>query len=187
MSTTINPLTETSTWSIDPAHSSVHFKVRHMMISYVRGEFRVVRGGLKLSADDITQSSVEAEIDASSIETRDQQRDAHLRSGDFLDTERYPVITFRSTKLHELPGEALRVEGELTIHGVTRDVSLHVDNVSPETKDPWGNLRLAASASTIIRRKDFGLNWNTVLETGGVLVGDDIAIEFDLEFVKSQQ
>jgi polyisoprenoid-binding protein YceI len=156
-----------------------------MMISYVRGEFRVVRGALKLTTEDITQASVEAEIEAASIETRDQQRDAHLRSADFLDAERYPVITFRSTKIHELLGEALRVEGDLTIHGVTRDVTLRVDNVSPETKDPWGNLRLAASASTVIRRKDFGLNWNTVLETGGVLVGDDIAIEFDLEFVKS--
>ena len=187
MSTTINPLIETSTWSIDPAHSSVHFKVRHMMISYVRGEFQVVRGALNLNSDDIIQSSVEAEIEAASIETRDQQRDAHLRSADFLDAEQYPVITFRSTKIHEMGGEALRVDGDLTIHGVTRDVTLHVDSVSPETKDPWGNLRLAASAGTVIRRKDFGLNWNTVLETGGVLVGDDIAIEFDLEFVKSPQ
>jgi polyisoprenoid-binding protein YceI len=156
-----------------------------MMISYVRGEFRVVRGALKLDTHDITQASVEAEIEVSSIETRDQQRDAHLRSGDFLDAERYPVISFRSTKIQKMLGKALRVDGELVIHGVTRDVSLHVDSVSPVTKDPWGNFRLAASASTVIRRKDFGLNWNTVLETGGVLVGDDIAIEFDFEFVKS--
>ena len=166
MPTTVSPLTATSTWSSDPAHSSVDFKVRHMMISYVRGEFRVVRGALKLTIEDITQASVGA---------------------DFLDAERYPVITFRSAKIHELLGEALRVDGDLTIHGVTRNVTLHVDNVSPETKDPWGNFRLGASASTVIRRKDFGLNWNSVLETGGVLVGDDIAIEFDLEFVKSQQ
>jgi polyisoprenoid-binding protein YceI len=158
-----------------------------MMISNVRGEFRVVRGALKLITHDITQASVEAEIEASSIETRDPQRDAHLRSADFLDVERYPVISFRSTKIHKMQAEAHRVDGELTIHGVTREVSLHVDSVSPVTKDPWGNLRLAASASTVIRRKDFGLNWNTVLETGGVLVGDDIAIEFDLEFVKSQE
>jgi polyisoprenoid-binding protein YceI len=186
MSTTVNPITALSTWSIDPTHSSVHFKVRHMMISNVRGEFRTVRGGLKLDDADITQSEIDIEIDSSSIHTREEQRDAHLRSQDFLDTERHPLLTFRSTKVQKARGDTLRVQGDLTIHGVTRNVELDVDSVSPATKDPWGNVRMAASASTVISRKDFGLTWNAALETGGVLVGDEVSIDLDVEFVKSQ-
>jgi len=186
MSTTVNPITALSTWSIDPTHSSVHFKVRHMMISNVRGEFRTVRGGLKLDDADITQSEIDIEIDSSSIHTREEQRDAHLRSQDFLDTERHPLLTFRSTKVQKARGDTLRVQGDLTIHGVTRNVELDVDSVSPTTKDPWGNVRMAASASTVISRKDFGLTWNAALETGGVLVGDEVSIDLDVEFVKSQ-
>ena len=146
MSTTVNPLTAISTWSIDPAHSSVHFKVRHMMISNVRGEFRTVRGDLKLNDADITQSEIDIEVDTSSIHTRDEKRDAHLRSPDFLDTERHPLLTFRSTKVEKAGVDALRVQGDLTIHGVTRSVELDVDSTSPATKDPWGNVRMAASA-----------------------------------------
>ena len=186
MSTTVNPLIETSVWSIDPSHSSAHFKVRHMMISNVRGEFRGMQGTLTQSAADITLSSVEIEIDAASIETRDRQRDAHLRSSDFLDTGRYPAISFRSTRVVKLKGDALRVEGDLTVRGVTRNVHLDVDSVSAETKDPWGNVRVAASARTVINRKDFGLTWNAALEAGGVLVGDDVTIDLDVEFVKLQ-
>src|SRR5215472_3760531 len=145
MASTFIPDTQTSTWSIDPAHASAHFKVRHMMIANVRGEFRTIRGTLTLNPDDVTQSSVTIEIEASSIETREPQRDAHLRSPDFLDTDRYPLITFRSTKIHQ-KGDELRIDGDLTIHGVTQKVSLDVDSVSPEMKDPWGNLRMAASA-----------------------------------------
>jgi polyisoprenoid-binding protein YceI len=156
-----------------------------MMIANVRGEFRVIRGTLTLNSDDITQSSVMIEIEASSIETRDQQRNAHLRSADFFDVERFPLITFRSTKILDMKDDSFRVEGDLTIHGVTRNVTLDVESVSPATKDPWGNHRIAASASTKIRRKDFGLTWNTALETGGVLVGDDVSIDIDVEFVSS--
>jgi polyisoprenoid-binding protein YceI len=156
-----------------------------MMISNVRGEFRVMRGTLTQSPADITLSSVEVEIEASSIETRDQQRNAHLQSNDFFDTERFPLITFRSTRVVKMADGALRVEGDLTIRGVTRKVELDVESVSPATKDPWGNLRLAASANIVIRRKDFGLTWNTVLETGGVLVGDDVTIDLDVQFVQS--
>lgn len=187
MSTAANPLTAISTWSIDPAHSSVHFKVRHMMISNVRAEFRTVRGDLKQNDADITQSEVDIEIDASSIHTRDEQRDAHLRSPDFLETERHPLLIFRSTKVEKTGVDALRVEGDLTIHGVTRNVELDVDSISPATKDPWGNVRMAASASTVIRRKDFGLTWNTALETGGVLVGNEVSIDLDVQFVKSHE
>jgi polyisoprenoid-binding protein YceI len=185
MSTAVNPLTAVSTWSIDPAHSSVQFKVRHMMISNVRGEFRTVRGDLKLNEADVTQSKIDIEIDTSSIHTRDEQRDAHLRSQDFLDTERHPLLTFRSTKVEEAGVDALRVQGDLTVHGVTRNVELDVDNISPATKDPWGNVRIAASASTVISRKEFGLMWNAALEAGGVLVGDEITIDLDVQFVKS--
>jgi polyisoprenoid-binding protein YceI len=186
MSTAVNPPTVVSTWSIDPAHSSVQFKVRHMMISNVRGEFRTLRGDLKLNDADITQSEIDIEIDTSSIQTRDEQRDAHLRSQDFLDTERHPLLTFQSTKVQKAGADALRVQGALTIHGVIRNVELDVDNISPATKDPWGNVRIAASASTVISRKDFGLTWNAALEAGGVLVGDEITIDIDVQFVKSQ-
>jgi polyisoprenoid-binding protein YceI len=186
MSTTVSPLTSISTWSIDPAHSSVHFKVRHMMISNVRGEFRTVRGDLTLNDADITQSKVDIEIDTSSIHTRDEQRDGHLRSPDFLDTERHPLLTFRSTKVEKAGVDALRVHGDLTIHGVTRNVELDADSISPATKDPWGNVRMAASASTVISRKEFGLTWNAALETGGVLVGDEVTIDLDVQFLKSQ-
>jgi len=151
----------------------------------VRGEFRTVRGHLKLNDADITQSEIEIEIDTVSIHTRDEQRDAHLRSPDFLDTERHPLLTFRSTKVERARADT-RVQGDLTIHGVTRNVELDVDSTSPARKDLWGNVRLAASASTVISRKDFGLTWNAALETGGVLVGDEVTIDLDVQFVKSQ-
>jgi len=184
MSIAVNPLTAISTWSIDPAHSSVHFKVRHMMISNVRGEFRTVRGDLKRNEADIAQSEIDIEIDTSSIHTRDEKRDAHLRSPDFLDTESHPLLTFRSTKVENAGVDALRVQGDLTIHGVTRTIELDVDSISPATKDPWGNVRMAASASTVISRKDFGLTWNAALETGGVLIGDEVHITIDTELVR---
>jgi polyisoprenoid-binding protein YceI len=186
MSTAVNPLTAISTWSIDAAHSSVHFKVRHMMIANVRGEFCTVRGDLNLNEADITQSRIDIEIDTSSIHTRDEQRDTHLRSPDFLDTERHPLLTFRSTKVEKAGADALSVRGDLSIHGITRNVELDVDSISPATNDPWGNIRMAASASTLISRKDFGLTWNAALETGGVLVGDEVTIDLDVQFVKSQ-
>jgi polyisoprenoid-binding protein YceI len=156
-----------------------------MMIANVRGEFHVVRGGLSIPADDITSASIVAEIDTASIATRDPQRDAHLKSADFLDVENFPLITFRSSRI-ESDGGTLVIEGELTIHGVTRNVMLEVDSIPVPTQDPWGNLRLAGAATTKIHRKDFGLTWNAALETGGVLVGDEVAIELDLEFVKQK-
>jgi polyisoprenoid-binding protein YceI len=168
---------------MDPAHSSAHFKVRHM-ISNVRGEFRVMRGTLTLDPDNIRQSNVAVEIEASSIETRDQQRDADLRSANFFHAERYPLISFQSTKIVRKASDALRIQGDLTIHGITRGVALHLDSVSQATKDPSGNLRLAVSASTSIRRKDFGLTWNVALETGEVLLGDDVTIDLEVQFVK---
>jgi polyisoprenoid-binding protein YceI len=158
-----------------------------MMISHVRGGFHAVRATLTLNSGDVAQSAVVAEIEAASIETGDQQRDADLRGTNFLDVERFPAIFFRSTKIVEHAAGTFRVEGDLTIHGVTRNAGLDVEGVSSPVKDPWGNLRMAASARTVIHRKDFGLTWNAALETGGVLVGDDVAIEIELEFVRSRE
>ena len=186
MSPAVSPLTDVSIWSLDPAHSRVHFKVRHMMLANVRGEFREVRADLHLDETDITRSTVSVDIDASSIETRNTQRDDHLRSADFLDAARYPTLFFRSTKFQRVPNGGIQVAGELTIRGITLVVNLDVDTASPAIKDPWGNFRMAVAASTSINRKDFGLTWNSALETGGVLVGEEVSIELDLEFLRDQ-
>ena len=174
---------QTTTWNIDPAHSAAEFKVRHMMISNVKGHFSKVSGELSLDESNVANSSVQASIEAASIETRDDQRDAHLKSADFFDVEKYPLISFKSDKIRQ-NGE-LSVEGDLTIHGVTRRVTFDIEGPTPPTKDPWGNTRIAISGSTKINRKDFGLTWNAALETGGILVGDEVTINLDVEFVKA--
>ena len=175
--------TQTTTWNIDPAHTVAEFKVRHMMISNVKGHFSKVSGELSLDESNVANSSVQASIEADSIETRDDQRDAHLKSADFFDVEKYPLISFKSDKIKQ-NGE-LSVEGDLTIHGVTRRVTFDIEGPTPPTKDPWGNTRIAISGSTKINRKDFGLTWNAALETGGILVGDEVTINLDIEFVKA--
>jgi len=167
-------------YQIDPVHTSAHFSVRHLMISNVRGEFTKVSGKILWDAEDPSSLSIEADIDAASINTREPQRDAHLKSPDFLDVEKYPTIHFESTQVHSDKGD-LKVGGNLTIHGVTRDVVLELEGPTPETKDPWGNVKVGASATTKINRKDFGLTWNAALETGGVMVGDEIKISIDVE------
>jgi polyisoprenoid-binding protein YceI len=174
---------QTTTWNIDPAHSAAEFNVRHMMIANVKGHFSKVSGELSLDESNISNSSVQASIEAASIETRDDQRDAHLKSADFFDVEKYPLISFKSDKIKQ-NGE-LSVEGDLTIRGVTRRVTFDIEGPTPPTKDPWGNTRIAISGSTKINRKDFGLTWNAALETGGVLVGDEVTINLDVEFVKA--
>lgn len=172
------------TYQLDPAHSSAHFVVRHMMISNVRGTFTKLEGTVEYDPEKPTETKIDAAIDAASISTREPQRDAHLRSADFLDVEKYPTITFRSKRVEpEGEGEG-KVTGDLTIHGVTREVTLNVEGPTPETKDPWGNLRRGAAATTKIKRSDFGLTWNAALETGGFLVGDEIKIEIEVELVK---
>jgi len=173
----------TCTYTLDPAHSSAHFSVRHMMISNVRGEFTKVTGTVIFNPENLAASSVEAAIDASSIHTRDDQRDTHLKSADFLDAEHYPEIRFKSTRI-EQSGNGYIVHGNLTIRGVTREVSLKVEDVTAEGKDPWGNYRAGATAATKIKRKDFGLEWNMVLETGGIMVGDEVSITIDAEMVR---
>jgi polyisoprenoid-binding protein YceI len=173
-----------TTYEIDPAHSSAQFSVRHMMITNVRGGFSSVKGTAVHDAENPSASTVEAVIDANTINTLDPQRDGHLKSADFLDTEKYPTITFKSTKMEYTgPGEG-KVTGDLTIHGVTRQVTLNVDGPSAEGKDPWGGTRVGASATTKIKRSDFGLTWNAALETGGIMVGDELKIEIEIEMIK---
>jgi polyisoprenoid-binding protein YceI len=185
MSTTAVPQTATSTWNIDPVHSVAEFKVKHMMISNVKGQFTGVKGALSLEEGDITKSNFEATIDTASINTRDAQRDAHLKSADFFDAEKFPFLSFRSTRITRSGEEELSVAGDLTIHGVTRKVVFTVEGPTPPARDPWGNTRLGLSATTKINRKDFGLTWNSTLETGGILVGDDVTITLDVQFVKA--
>ncbi|MDE3165318.1 MAG: YceI family protein [Acidobacteriota bacterium] len=174
-----------TTYNIDPAHSTADFKVRHLMIANVRGEFSKVAGTVQFDPETPANSKVEARIDVNSLQTREAQRDAHLKSADFFDVEKFPEMTFVSKNVVRTDDDEYKVTGDLTIHGVTREVVLAVEGPGPEVKDPWGNLKTGASAKTKINRKDFGLVWNVALETGGVLVGDDVQIQLDLELVRA--
>jgi len=185
MSTAIATQTQTTTWNIDAVHSSAEFKVRHMMITNVKGQFDALKGVLTLDEEDVTKSRIEATIDAASINTRDAQRDAHLKSADFFDVEKFPELKFSSTRVTRAGEAELAVEGNLTIHGVARKVVFAVEGPSLAGKDPWGNTRIGLSAATKINRKDFGLRWNAALETGGFLVGDEVTITLDVQAVKA--
>ena len=185
MTTLATPQTFTTTWNIDPAHAVAEFKVKHMMISNVKGQFGKVTGKLTLDESDLTKSKVVASIEAASIETRDAQRDAHLKSADFLHVEQFPTLSFASTRISLVRDGELVVEGDLTIRGVTRKVVFNVEGPTPPTKDPWGNTRVGVSATAKINRKDYGLTWNAALETGGILVGDEVTITLDVEFIKA--
>lgn len=172
-------------YRIDPAHSSAQFTVRHMMISNVRGAFSGVQGNVSYDPDDVQSTNMNVNIDASTVNTHDAQRDAHLKSAEFLDVSKFPTISFHSAKIEGVDGGELRITGDLTIHGVTRPVVLQVDPPSAEAKDPWGNLRMGASATTRIRRSDFGLEWNQALETGGILVGDELKLALDVSLIRT--
>jgi polyisoprenoid-binding protein YceI len=185
MSTPATSPTTATTWNIDPTHSSAEFKVKHMMISHVKGHFAKVTGTLTLDESTLANSRVEALIEAASVETRDAQRDAHLKSADFFDVEKFPTLSFKSTGISVVRDGELAVEGNLTVRGVTRKVVFSVEGPTPPAKDPWGNTRVGVSASTKISRKDFGLTYNAALETGGVLVGDEVTITLDVQFVKA--
>jgi polyisoprenoid-binding protein YceI len=187
MSTLAVPQTTTAatTWNIDPAHSVAEFKVKHMMISNVKGKFTTVKGSLTLDENDVTRSRVDASTDAASITTNEPQRDAHLKSADFFDVEKFPTLSFRSTRITRATEGELAVAGELTIHGVTRNVVFTAEGPTAPAKDPWGNTRIGLAATTKINRKDFGLTWNAALETGGILVGDEVTITLEVEFVKA--
>jgi len=179
------PQPTTTTWNIDPVHTTAEFKVRHMMITNVKGHFKPVNGVITIDETDISRSHVEASIHAASIDTREPDRDTHLRSAEFLDVEKFPTLTFASTRVTRTGQADLEVEGDLTIHGVTRKVTFLVEGPTAPGKDPWGNIRIGLSASTKINRKDFGLTWNAALETGGILVGDEVTITLDVEAVKA--
>ena len=175
-----------TTYEIDPAHSNVSFSVRHLMVTNVRGSFKSVKGTVVYDPEDPSASTVHAVIDAGSITTNDNERDTHLKSEDFLFVARYPTIEFNSTGVKASDHTGFEVTGDLTVRGVTKPVLLTVEDVSTETKDPWGNLRIGASAKAKIKRSDFGLTWNAPLETGGVLVGDEVKLDFELEFIRSR-
>lgn len=174
-------------WEIDPAHTLVEFSTKHMMITRVKGRFGEVSGRIEMNEDDFSSSSVDVELVADSIDTRSEQRDGHLRSADFLDVENNPVVRFRSTRVEGKPvrdGDRFRVIGDLTIRGVTREVTL--DAVfEGRGKDPWGGRRASFSAETKIDRREFGLVWNQALETGGVLVANDVRILIEAQAVKA--
>jgi polyisoprenoid-binding protein YceI len=174
-------------WTIDPAHTSVTFGVRHMMVSTVRGEFQKVSGSVTWDPDQPEATTIEVTIDAASISTREAQRDAHLKSADFLDVEKFPTIEFRSRGVGRGKNGQIELIGDLTIHGTTRVVALEVEGPTPQHKNPWGQIVFGASASTVIKRSDFGMTWNTVIEAGGFVVGDDVKIQLDVELQRSAQ
>jgi polyisoprenoid-binding protein YceI len=180
---TTAPTIEQATWSIDPAHTHVEFAVRHMMVATVKGRFAEVEGTIVLDETNPAESRVEARIPAASIDTKESNRDAHLRSADFLDAENHPYLTFRSTRVESDGRGRFTAHGDLTIRGVTRPVTLQGEYLGTNTS-PYG-LRVAGfSAATRINRSDFGLNWNAALETGGVLVADEVKIALEIEAVQ---
>ena len=181
----LSALAQTSTWNIDPAHSTAQFTVRHLAISNVTGNFTKVTGSVVLNEKDITQSQVSASIDVSSVDTRVEARNKDLKSPNFFDVEKYPTIEFKSKRIVSGGGK-LQVIGDLTIHGTTREVTLDVDGPTPELSDPWGNSRRGISATTTINRRDFNLTYNNLLKTGEAVVGDNVKIQIDAEMVKKK-
>ncbi len=173
-----------ATYQIDSDHTSAQFKVRHLMVSNVKGEFSRISGTIVIDDQDISRSKVDVKIDVAAINTGISKRDEHLRSADFFDLAKYPVMTFVGKKVKRSGDGQLKVTGDLTIRGITREVVLDVEGPTAEVKDPWGLVRRGASATTKINRKDFGLTWNKALEAGGVAVGDEVAITIEVEMVK---
>jgi polyisoprenoid-binding protein YceI len=172
-----------ATFAVDASHSHVGFAVRHMMVSNVRGEFTKLSGTVTYDAEKPEATRAEVKIDVASVNTREEKRDGHLRSADFFDAENFPHITFVS-KSARRTDDGLELVGDLTIRGTTREVKLAVEDITPEHTDPWGGKRLGASARTKIRRSDFGMKWNAALEAGGVLVGDEISIQLEVELIR---
>jgi len=176
----------TSTWNIDPAHSSAQFSVRHLAISTVRGTFSKISGTVLLDESDITKSTVNVSIDVATVDTHEPDRDADLRTDKFFDVAKYPTMTFKSKKVEQVAPGKLKVTGDFTLHGVTKEVVLDVEGPTPPVKDPWGNQRAAVSASTKINRQVYGVKWNANMDNGGVVVGDDVSITLDVEMVKAK-
>jgi polyisoprenoid-binding protein YceI len=176
--------TKPTQWQLDPAHSAAHFSVRHLMISNVRGEFTKLSGSALLNPADLAKSKVEVTIEAASINTREPQRDEHLRSADFLDVANYPALTFRSKRIEALGADNFKLTGDLTIRGVTKEVTFDIEGPTASVKDPWGNIRAGVSGSAKINRKDYGLVWNALTEAGGVVVGDEVKITIEAELIQ---
>jgi polyisoprenoid-binding protein YceI len=174
------------TWQIDPVHTTVGFSVRHMTISTVRGQFNKVAGTITANDNDPATAVIEATIDTASIDTHSPDRDSDLKSANFLDVAKYPTMTFKSKKIEAAGPGKYNVVGDLTLHGVTKGITLAVEATGAPIKDPWGNMRAGATATTTINRKDFGLTWNKMIEAGGAVVGDAVAVEIDVEAVKKK-
>lgn len=173
-----------SSWNIDPDHSNVGFKVRHLMVSNVKGSFEKFSGTVDINDKDVSKSRVQVSIDTNSVNTNVAKRDEHLRSADFFDAAKHPTMTFVSKKVVRAGKDKLKVTGDLTLHGVTKQVVLDVEGPSQESKDPWGNIRKGATATTKLNRKDFGLVYNAALETGGVAVGEEVTITLEIEMIR---
>jgi polyisoprenoid-binding protein YceI len=174
----------TTTWQIDPAHTAAGFAVKHLMISTVRGQFKGVTGTVVWDDQDVSKSTIDVTIDATTVDTSEPTRDKDLKSEKFFDVAKYPTITFKSKKIENVSAGKLKVAGDLTIHGVTKEVVLDVEGPSNTVKDPWGNTRVAASATTKVNRQDYGVKWNASIDGGGVVVGDDVNITIDMEMTK---
>jgi polyisoprenoid-binding protein YceI len=174
------------TWQIDPTHSTVGFTVRHMTISSVRGQFDKFAGTISAKDNDPSSVSIDVTIDTASIDTRSADRDADLKSANFLDVAKYPTMTFKSKKIEAAGTGKWNIVGDLTLHGVTKEVTLAVEGPTAPIKDPWGNTRAGASATTKISRKAFGLTWNKMIEAGGAVVGDEVSVSIDVEAVKKK-
>ena len=182
MSAVVQPVIGRATWAIDPVHSSVEFAVRHLMITTVKGRFTDVQGTVVLDEATPSASTADITVQVASIDTREPQRDAHLKSPDFFDVEKFPTLTFRSTAVRNWDADGFTLIGDLTIHGVSREVALDVRNEG-RAKDPWGGERTGFTATTKIKRSEFGLTWNQLLETGGLAVSDDVKISLDVQLV----
>jgi polyisoprenoid-binding protein YceI len=174
----------TSTWQIDPAHSAAQFAVKHLAISTVRGAFTSLKGTVQFDDKDITKSSVDVTIEVNSVDTRQPDRDKDLRSDHFFDAEHFPTITFKAKRVEQVSPGKLKITGDLTIHGTTKEVVLDVDGPTAPVKDPWGNQRMAINATTKINRQDFGVKWNATMDNGGVVVADDVSITIDAEMIQ---
>ncbi|MBI5507684.1 MAG: polyisoprenoid-binding protein [Deltaproteobacteria bacterium] len=173
-----------ATYDLDPVHTTVSFSVRHMMVTNVRGEFQKVSGTIEYDAKNPQKSVIKVAIDPATISTRDEKRDAHLKSPDFFDVAKFPTMTFESTKVEAAAKGKLKVTGKLTMRGITKEIVLDVDGPSAELKDPWGNIKIGASATATVNRKDWGVSWNATLDAGGVVVGDEVKIQLDIEAAK---
>ena len=180
----IPSLAATTTWIIDPQHTAAGFSVKHLMISTVRGQFKSVTGTVVWDDQDINKSTVDVTIDANTVDTSEPKRDADLKSANFFDVAHYPTITFKSKKIEPVSAGKMKITGDLTIHGVTKEVVLNVEGPTGPVKDPWGNTRVAASATTKVNRQDFGIKWDNKMDNGGVVVSNDVDITIDLEMIK---